>query len=81
MKNTTQDELREELLRAWRAYAWNREHQAEKLLEVVKILARDVLALADVSPTDPLLPAIVRGARSRAARMLADIGEAREHAH
>jgi hypothetical protein len=77
------DSQMDELLRAWREFAWNREHMAAQLLQVVKIVARDVVTLADVSSGDPLRPEIVRRARARAERILADIGshEEREKAH
>ena len=75
------NEPREELLVLWRELAWNCEAQSAALREVARQLARDVLALANVSPTDPLLPMLVSGARERAQKILETVGEARQHAH
>jgi hypothetical protein len=79
--NTDEDLARlEELLRLWRSLAWNNERHTAAWVEVARQLARDVLQLVDVSPTDPLLPTIIREARERSQKVMANIGDA-ERAH
>jgi hypothetical protein len=69
------DALNAEIVDALRQIAATRELLAAALLGAVRILARDVLAVADVAPGDPLRGMIVRGARQRAERVLRDIGD------
>jgi hypothetical protein len=80
--NTTDEGLArlEELVTCWREMAANNERLAGAMLGALRVLARDVLAVAN-APGDPLGPEIVRRARARAATVLQHLGDVEEHAH
>jgi hypothetical protein len=64
----------EELVVLTRQMAANREATAAQMLMIVRVICRDVLAVLD-APADPRLRRIVvDGARRRAQRILAELG-------
>lgn len=63
----------EQVIALLRGLATNNEKMAGQMLGIVRVLARDLLALADAPPADR--PLVARGARSRAERILGFWGD------
>jgi hypothetical protein len=67
-----------ELLAMNRSLVENNARYAQALAEILRILARDMLTVADLAaPADDLEAAMVRHCRQRAQRLLAGLGDDR----
>lgn len=76
----SKQETNAEMVEIMRQMVLGREMLSAALLGALRVLARDVLAVANVAPGDPLRAAIVRNAKQRAERVIRDIGDD-EHSH
>jgi hypothetical protein len=74
----TEEEALRELVVALRGLAANNQKTAAAMMGFARVICRDVIALCDAGPADRHI--VARGARARAERVLADLGDD-ERAH